>query len=64
MQAGVGSGVYKDLFEAAERVYKPGRVFEPDTKLTPLYAELIEIYRQIYPALQSVNQRIYDRFRV
>jgi xylulokinase len=64
MQAGVGSGVYKDLFEAAERVYKPGRVFEPDTKLTPLYAELIEIYRQIYPALRSVNQRIYDRFRV
>ena len=64
MQAGVGRGVYKNLFEAAERIHKPGKVFEPDLKLTSLYAELIDTYRQIYPALRPVNQRIYDRFRV
>jgi len=64
MQAGVGLGIYKDLFEAAERVHKPGKVFEPVPALTSLYAELIGTYRQIYPALQPVNQRIYDRFRI
>lgn len=64
MQAGVGRGVYKDLFEAADRVHKTGKLFEPDLKLTSLYAELIDTYRQIYPALQPVNKRIYDRFRV
>jgi len=52
------------LQEAVRRVYKPGRLFEPNQKLVPLYAELFEIYREIYPALQRINNRIYDRFRV
>jgi xylulokinase len=64
MLAGTGVGLYKDLQEAAARVYKPGKVFEPDPKLTSLYAELFEIYKDIYPALKSVNKRIYDRFRI
>ena len=64
MLAGTGVGVYKDLQEAARRVYKPGRLFEPNQKLVSLYAELFEIYREIYPALQPINNRIYDRFRV
>lgn len=64
MLAGVGIGVYKNLEEAAQRVKKPGKLFEPDTKLTPLYTELFDIYRDIYPALQRINSRIYNRFRV
>ena len=64
MLAGVGVGVYKNLTEAAQRVKKPGKVFDPNKKLTPLYSELFEIYREIYPALKRVNNRIYNRFRV
>ncbi len=64
MLAGVGVGVYKDLAEAVNRVQKPGSLFEPNTKLTSLYTELFEIYKDIYPALNRINSRIYDRFRV
>jgi xylulokinase len=63
MLAGTGSGIYKSLEEAAARVYKPGKVFEPDKKLTSFYQEMMEIYHEIYPALQQVNRRIYDRFK-
>lgn len=64
MLAGTGIGVYQDLQEAAQRVYRPGKLFEPDAKMVPLYAELFEIYREIYPALKGLNSRIYNRFRV
>jgi xylulokinase len=64
MLAGVGVGVYGNLVEATQQVYKPGRLFEPNLKLASFYAELFEIYREIYPALERVNGRIYERFRV
>ncbi len=64
MLAGVGIGVYKNLTEAAKRVKRPGKIFDPNIKLTPLYSELFEIYKEIYPALKQVNSRIYNRFRV
>lgn len=64
MLAGTGVGVYRDLLEAAERVYRPGKLFEPDSKNARLYSELFEIYRELYPALKGANTRIYNRFRV
>ena len=64
MLAGVGVGIYKNLAEAAQRVHKPGRSFEPNLKLASFYAELFEIYREISPALQQVNGRIHNLFRV
>jgi len=64
MLAGVGAGVYRDLGEAVQRVHKPGRVFEPNGKMVPLYAEMFEIYRKIFPSLQKLNNQIYNRFRV
>jgi xylulokinase len=64
MLAGVGVGVYKNLAEAAQRVHKPGRIFEPDIRLASFYGELFEIYREIYPALHRLNNRIYNLFRV
>lgn len=63
MLAGTGVGVYQNLEEAAKRVYRPGKQFEPNTKLVALYTELYEIYRGIYPALSGINTRIYNRFR-
>jgi sugar (pentulose or hexulose) kinase len=64
MLAGTGAGLYQDLQEAALRVHKPGKTFEPNPKLTSLYAEFFEIYKEIYPALKPLNKQIYDRFRV
>lgn len=64
MLAGTGVGVYQDLQKAAQRVYRPGKLFEPDAKMVSLYTELFEIYRDIYPALKGLNSRIYNRFRV
>jgi xylulokinase len=63
MLAGAGIGVYSSLDEAVERVHKPGKVFEPNKKLTSFYQETIEIYHEIYPAVQQINRRIYDRFK-
>lgn len=64
MLAGVGVGVYEDLQEAVTRVQKPGKMFEPNPKLVPVYNELFEIYQGVYPALKPVNNRIFNRFRV
>lgn len=64
MLAGVGVGAYSSLDDAVQRVKKPGKLFEPDSKLVPVYADLFQIYKELYPALQEVNKRIYDRFRV
>ncbi len=64
MLAGVGVGVYKNLAEAAQRVKKAGKLFEPNNQLTALYSEHFDIYREMYPSLQSINSRIYNRFRV
>ena len=64
MLAGVGVGVYKNLAEAVQQVNKPGKLLEPNHKLVPLYAEMFEIYKELYPSLQQLNRRIYDRFRV
>ena len=64
MLAGVGIGVYKNLAEAVQRVHKQGKLFEPNIKLASFYAELFEIYRDVYPALHQINNRIYNRFRV
>lgn len=63
MLAGTGVGIYKGLADAVAQVRKPGRLYEPNVKLVPLYTEFFDIYREIYPALRQVNRRIYDRFR-
>ncbi len=64
MLAGVGSGAYRSLAEAVERIHKPGRLYEPSQNLASFYSGLFEIYREIYPTLKRLNSRIYDRFRV
>jgi xylulokinase len=63
MLAGVGCGLFHDLDEAVTRVQKPGKRYDPNNKLRSKYTELFEIYRDIYPALEKVNARIYNRFR-
>jgi xylulokinase len=53
--AGIGVGLYKDEEDAFRQVYRPGRVYEPDLKLSAFYAERFEVFRKIYPALKEIS---------
>jgi len=61
--AGIGTGLYRNEQDAFERVYKPGKTYQPDPQLAPKYARWYQIYKQLYPVLKSVNHQIYDQFR-
>jgi xylulokinase len=58
--AGIGVGLFRDEQDAFERVYRPGARYEPDSRHTQRYAELFEVYRDVYPALSPVHRRIAD----
>lgn len=60
--AGIGVGLYRDEQEAFERVYKPGKTYEPDPQLAARYAEWFRIYQQLYPTLKEVNHQLFDQF--
>ncbi len=59
--AGIGIGLYRNEEEAFERIYKPGKTYQPDTQLVPRYAEWYQIYQQLYPVLKQVNHQIYEK---
>ena len=61
--AGIGVGLYKDEQDAFERVYKPGKIYQPDPQLAPQYAELYKIYQQLYPVLSPVSHQLYEHSR-
>ena len=61
--AGIGVGVYKDVQDAYEHVYKPGETYEPDSKLTAQYAEWYAIYKELYPTLKSLNHKLNDQHK-
>ncbi len=58
--AGIGVGVYDDERDACSHVYQPGTTFEPDPERTDFYAKGFELYRQIYPALKPLNDKLTD----
>lgn len=60
--AGIGAGLYRDEDEAFRRVYRPGRIFEPDPATAKRYEDLYGVYRQLYPALAPVSHELFDRF--
>ena len=57
--AGIGVGLYNDEQDAFDRVYRPGRTFEPDKHLTARYAEWFGTFERIYPALKGLNERLH-----
>jgi xylulokinase len=61
--AGIGVSLYRNEQDAFERVYKPGKTYQPDPQLAPKYAEWYQIYKQLYPILKPVNHQLYDQFR-
>jgi xylulokinase len=59
--AGIGVGLYRDEKDAFERVYRPGKTYQPDPARTAEYAELFPIYQEIYPALAGVHHPLHER---
>lgn len=58
--AGIGVGLYRDEPEAFERVYRPGRVLEPDLHLTAFYAERFQLFQRLHPALRKIHQDLRE----
>ncbi|MBE3068658.1 MAG: hypothetical protein IMZ66_00320 [Planctomycetes bacterium] len=59
--AGIGVGVYRDAEDAYDRVHRPGRVYEPDARLAPVYAAGFDVYRRMYPALREIHGKMAGR---
>ena len=61
--AGVGVGTYRSAEEAAASVVRPSTTYEPDPARRVAYDRCYRsVYRELYPALRSVNQRIHELF--
>jgi xylulokinase len=59
--AGIGVGLYRDEEEAFNQVHRPGRIYEPDLKLTAAYAEKFEVFHELYPALKEIHSRLRQK---
>lgn len=62
MIAAIGLGWYSTVEEYAEHFVKVGNRYEPINANVGAYAELYQIYRQIYTQTKQLNQRL-KRFR-
>ena len=58
MLAAVGCGEYSSVEEAAERLVRIRSTVEPDPEIVALYDERYKVYRDIYPQLKGIFQKI------
>jgi len=56
--AGTATGVYRDLDEAVAACVRMERTYEPDGARNARYRERQALYRELYPALASLNRRL------
>ena len=61
MLAGIATGVYGNVADAAAKVSRVRRRFEPDSRLTERYARLHEVYKGVHRHLQ---EDWWDRFNM
>ena len=60
--AGIGVGIYRDEQDAFERVYRPGKTYEPDLEHSGRYADWFPVYRNLHPAVNSVSNQLFEEF--
>ena len=53
MLAGIATGVFSSPAEAAAKLVKRGRVFEPDPRRHRIYQEKLQAYRELFPLLKE-----------
>ena len=58
MLAAVGCGEYSSVEEAAERLVRIRLTVEPDPEIVALYDERYKVYRDIYPQLKGIFQKL------
>ena len=58
--AAFGINAYSDIWDAARNMVHIQRRFEPDPERATLYADLLALYRSLYPALRDTNWRLHD----
>ena len=58
MLAAVGCGEYASVEEAAERLVRTRLTVEPDPEIVALYDERYKVYRDIYPQLKGIFQKL------
>jgi xylulokinase len=56
--AGVGVGVYRNLDQAVEKVYREREVYMPNERNYSRYNELFEIYKLIFPTIFPIFERM------
>lgn len=56
--AGVGAGLFADAAQAAGDLLRPGRRLEPDTRRAARYEERYRLYREVYPAIKGIQERM------
>jgi len=54
MLAGVGSGIYKSMEEASQRVLAISRIHQPNKANYKKYSKIYELYRSIYENMQDI----------
>lgn len=56
--AGIGVGIYKDVEDAYNYVYKPGETYSPNKLLTDRYHELFAIYKELYSTIKPISHQL------
>ncbi|GAG05030.1 unnamed protein product, partial [marine sediment metagenome] len=61
--AAIGVGIYKDYYEATDKIYKVRKEFKPHPERSKKYDSYYQnIYKMIYPLLRQLNIRINRQF--
>ena len=56
--AGAGAGLWSSAAEGAEHFLELTDTYEPDASRHAAYSELYEGYRELYPAVAPISQRL------
>lgn len=56
--AGIGAGAFKDCYEAVAKVYREKSVYQPNPANFTLYSKQYEVYKEVYPALVHVYEKL------
>ena len=55
---GVATGVYESAKQAVEHLVKIDREYTPNEANAKRYAEMVELYKEVYPANKSLFHRL------
>ena len=60
LMAGVGVGIYDDLFARGEELSRVKQIIEPDPERHRLYTEFYQVYRELYRTLKPSFDRMAE----